>query len=317
MRCRRAFALLGVATWFAVVFADAAGGAVVVSLSGPTGTIGHQAVRVNQATTPATDALGVHHNSQPVLAPFMSPTGVGGRFANHPGVSPNEPFGIYAALDGAGAFSFSPTGTVRGLPSGTGSFGAPGMLLPTAAHTGVLPSDLALPGGTIAAGSTIYSDFAGLRVNLDSAADYWFDTAAGLEHRTYRGGTWSFFYQQGGSFIKFAEYVDVVELFQINWAAGTANIFWTATAIPVSDVILPASGTAFGAAVVNVAGFLDNELVSPFVSFYGQFPGQLNIAFDVENARAVPEPASAALMMIGIGLLGVRRCGRMRTSLGC
>jgi hypothetical protein len=262
---------------------------VSVALSSTNGTIAHGSVRVNSGQIGGGSAYASYYNSLPVVAPFQSATGAGGRFATYPG-SGSSPFFIYARLDGAGAFSFTQTGTTLGVPSGNGTFTDPGTYLPTAAHIGTLASPLFLPSGTVlAGGTTIYSDYADLRVDLNDPASYWLDSATGTEHRTYRAGRWSFFYQNAGTFVKFAEYADVTQSFLINFGTGAVTGTWTATPLPIAGFSLPATGSSSVAEAINTTGILDNEKVSPFTGFYGRFPNSLQITFDVEGVTVAED----------------------------
>lgn len=271
---------------------------VNVAMYGPNGTIGHGAIRVSTGTFSGT--YGTYYNAQPILTPFMNSSGVGGRYATHPvgGLAV-----AYSRITGAGAFEFVPDGTFHGaLPRGTGVFSAPGTHLPTAAHSGTLPSTVNLPNGTvIPAGTQILSDFAGLEMDYNNAADYWMSTGPNIEHRVYRNGTWGFYYDQGGgSFVQFAGYTNVTVQMTVNWGTGVVDANWSGTPTAVNGILLPATGTASSSDPVDSDGILNNEMVSPIEGLYGRFPGGLTFSFDVQGATHVPEPGSLALLLAAV-----------------
>ena len=280
---------------------------ISVSFQAPAngGLVAHEAIRVSTDTF--TNTVG--YNSKPVLAPFQAADGTGGRYAVHPDATLVNLDFSYMALDGAGAFAFNQTGTTSfsgfPYPYGSGTFSAPGTGLPLAAHTGQLSSALALPNGlNLAAGTTLYSDLAGFHADYNDPASYWYDNATHIEHRTYKGGTWAFFYEDpasAGTYRTLAEYHNVVFDWQINFRTGVLTNSWTGTPVAVNGLILPTSVSGYGlTSPINTTGVLSNELTSPFTGFYGTFRDTFNIAFDVDNAQVVPEPSSLALVAIAM-----------------
>jgi hypothetical protein len=316
---------LRTALWLALISGGlvqpSTAGPITVSFTAPLngGLVAHEAIRVSSDTF--TNTIG--YNSKPVLAPFLAADGVGGRYAVHPDAAAVNLDFSYMALDGAGAFTFNQSGTTLfsgfPIPYGAGAFSAAGSGLPLAAHTGQLSTALVLPNGlTLAAGTTLYSDLAGFHADFNDPASYWYDSGSHIEHRTYTGGKWAFFYEDPdspGSYQKLAEYHDVVFDWEINFLAGTLSNTWTGIPVAVDGLILPASVSGYGlTSPINTTGILSNELTSPFTGFYGRFRDTYNITFDVDNAKvvsAVPEPASLALFAVGgLAMLARRRIGR-------
>jgi hypothetical protein len=273
------------------------------------GVIAHEAIRVSHDTF--TNTIG--YNTKPLLAPFRAADGTGGRFAVHPDAVFANLDWNYMALDGAGAFTFNPNGTMTfngvSVPKGSGTFLSAGTRLPLAAHSGQLSTALQLPNGpTLAAGTMLYSDLAGFHADYNNPADYWYDSTTNIEHRTYTGGTWGFYYEDptaAGSFLTLAEYHDVVSDFEINYRTGMVTNSWTGTPVAANGLILPGSVTGYGlTSPINTTGVLSNELTSPFTGFYGRFGDAFNMSFDIDNAQVVttqtvPEPASLVLFLIG------------------
>lgn len=320
---RKSRARVWIVLWVALIGCGlgkpSAAGMVTVSFQAPAngGLIAHEAIRVSNDNF--TNSVG--YNTKPVLAPFRAADGTGGRYAVHPDASLVNLDFSYMALDGAGAFAFNQTGTTSfsGFPYayGTGTFSAPGTGLPLAAQTGQLSSALALPNGlTLAAGTTLYSDLAGFHADYNDPDSYWYDSTTHIEHRTYRGGKWAFFYEDpaaAGTYRTLAEYHDIDFAWQINFRTGVLTNSWTGTPIAVNGLILPASVSGYGlTSPLNTSGVLSNELTSPFTGFYGKFRDTFNIAFDVDNAQVVPEPSSLFLLLVGgVAVLAQRR---MRTT---
>ena len=297
--------------------------AVTVSFSGTNSLVAHGGVRVSS------DTFGVgYYDSAPILAPFVSPLAGSVRYAHHPANDIGVNLDVnYLMLDGAGSFQLTPSGTASSFSFGaldnfTGLRLAPGALLPAAAETGTLPAAIALPNGTtIPAGTTIYSDFAGLVVDQNDPADYWYDAATNTEHRTLAGGTWSFFFEDTaapGTFRKFAELADVTSAFELDWANGTLHSTTTGRSVPVSDVILPTSFSNFGFGLLNVAGVVTNETTlvdssTVYAGLYGLFSINGTVTFDVDHAVLVPEPNGfTSLSAAGLGLAWMWLFGRGR-----
>ena len=288
-------------------------GLITVSFQAPLngGVIAHEAVRVSNDTF----TNSIDYNTKPLLAPFMAADGTGGRYAVHPDASVANLDWNYMALDGVGAFTFTPSGTTTfdGLawPIGTGTFLSAGASLPLAAHIGQLSSELQLRNGVVlAAGTTLYSDLAGFRADYNNSADYWYDGTTNIEHRTYRGGSWGFFYEDptaAGSFLTLAEYHDVVSDFEINYRTGMVTNSWSGTPVAANGLILPGRVTGYGlTSPINTTGVLNNELTSPFTGFFGRFGDAFTMSFDIDNAQVVPEPTSLVLFVMGgLVLIGV------------
>jgi hypothetical protein len=276
---------------------------MIVDFNGAQGTVGHQGVRVHSGTFGGGGMFATNFNTLSVFAPYQNPGGVGGRYASHPeGVAVS-----YLALDGIGAFEFTSTGGIDpllGLPYGTGTVFPPGSHLPVAAQTGVLPGNLWLPNGTqLTSGTTIYADFTGLVADAFAPVDYWYNSATRTESRTFRDGTWSFYYDAGGgSFAKFAEYQDVSLTYLTHFSTLGVTINWSGTSVPISGVILPALGTSSAVGPFSGVGVMTNEL-NPYAGVFGRFDIPLSIDFDVANAQFVPEPSSLALLGCGASFL--------------
>jgi hypothetical protein len=268
------------------------------------GVIAHEAVRVSNDTFTNT----IDYDTKPILAQFKMADGTGGRYDVHPDTSVINLDWNYMALDGAGAFTFNPAGTTTfsgmPFPIGTGTFASAGTNLPLAAHAGQLSTALQLPNGpTLAAGTALYSDLAGFHADYNNSANYWYDSATNIEHRTFTGGTWGFFYEDpsaAGSYLTLAEYHDVVFDFEISFRTGAVTTSWSGTPVAANGLILPGSVTGYGlTSPINTAGVLSNELTSPLTGFYGRFGDAFTMSFDVDNAQVVPEPSSLALFAIG------------------
>ncbi len=289
--------------WACLASSPAAHAEVIVNFTTTNGWIYHGGQRVNGNSLPGQfGPIATHFNQQPVKAPFLSPTGEGGRYASHPFYAVNATW-FYSRLDGAGTFQFSQTGTVPVLsparPQGNGSFGAMGSQLPTAGMTGILPSALALPTGlTLPQGTLLYADFSGLTADFDNPAQWWYDAASQTQHQVYSGGQWAFYFDNGaGGFDVLAEYEDVTLAAEFRLGAGTAQYTWTATPVVTNDLILPlTAGFMGGSALIPISGVINEELVSPTVGFFSSAGQSLTFAFDVDNATAVPEASTVTLL---------------------
>lgn len=300
---------LGLLLFVAATGQPASAELITVSFQAPVngGLIAHEAIRVSGDTF----TNSVDYNSKPVLAPFRAANGVGGRYSVHPDAAAVNLDFSYMALDGAGAFEFNRTGTTSfngvSVPIGTATLSPAGTRLPLAAHVGQLSGTLVLPNGvTLAAGTTIYSDLAGFRADYSDAASYWYDSATQIEHRTYTGGTWAFFYQDpesAGTFVTLAEYRDVIFDWEINFRAGSLTNSWSGTPVATNGLILPGSVSGYGLTTpINTTALLSNELTTPYTGFYGTFRDAFSFSFDTDQAElvsAVPEPSALVLISMG------------------
>lgn len=301
---------------------EAVSAPIVVSFFGEEGTVGHEAILVNPETQAAGPAFW---DDLPLILPFTGPTSstryTGDHPANAGGVVTG---GAYTRLDGTGAVSIVPTGTSTpygpgSLPNANITIDGAGAHLPTAAHTGALPSDLNLPGGvSLPSDTVIHSDFDNLVVDFNDAASYYYDSTTGHEHRIYRGGNWVFSYEDpmaSGVFQPLAAYTDVEVALDIDFATLEVFSTWEATpvAIPGVNVLLPATGTSMGNAI-DTTGFLLNE-TPDFAGLYGVFDGEFDLAFDIDNATSVPEPSSLALLGLCAFGFGRYRYRRRRQSI--
>jgi hypothetical protein len=286
--------------------------AVTVAFSGTNSLIAHGAVRVSS------DTFGpAFYDSAPLLAPFVSPLAGSARNAYHPANDLGVNLDVnYLMLDGIGGYQRTPTGASTSFSFGsldnfTGTRLAPGALLPTAAETGALPAALALPNGTaIPAGTTIYSDFVGLVIDQNDPASYWYDAATNIEHRTAKGGRWSFFYEDlvlPGTFHEFAELADVTSSFDLDWVNGTLASTTVGNPVPVANVLLPTTFSTLGFGLLNVEGVISNETTlvdstTDYAGLYGVFSFGGSVTFDVDHALLLPEPSSL-FTALGFGLL--------------
>lgn len=289
---------------------------VVVDFTSDAGWIFHGAHRVNDRPLNGFGALSTHYNNQPVFAPFRSPDGVGGRYANHPG-HPTNPTGFFGSLDGAGGFQFTPTGSFGSITSGSGLFSTYGSNLPAAAMSGILPVDLNLPNGlSLATGTTILADFSGLRADFNDPSQWWYDENTQTGHLTYTGGSWGFYFESSpGSYSALATFGDVHLTSSFNYATNTNTLQWTATPQLTGGLILPTTGLFDGGTsiLLPIAGVLNEEMVSPTVGIFGRGSFTMPFRFDVENAT-VPEPTAFMLCSPAFLFLMVTRRQRAARS---
>jgi hypothetical protein len=285
------------------------------------GNVSHGAVRVG-TTTVSPDGIG--YNSAPQLRPFVQGTST--RSTTYPTNSLFAATWSYLRSTGRGAVTITPTGTNSQIggasyANSNATFGAPGTNMSAAAYRTALSSEVALPTGVVLpAGTWVYSDYAGLEVNHNSSANYWFNSAANTEFRLYEGGVSAFFYESTpGNYVKFAEYNNVSLGQTINWSTGAASYTYSANAVAVDGWIIPATFTFAPITVVlNSEGRL-NETTSPYLGMYGAAHiGNLIANFDFANAidaTVVPLPAAAwgGLMLMGLVLTRRRRSEAARS----
>lgn len=260
-------------------------------------------------------------DSRPDILPFTGP-GLGAvRYTG------NSPVNVYYGtnLVAGHATRISGVGTAIATASGgtTSVFGSPltnysltmdpsGSHLPTAGLVGQLAGALSLPNGfTLASGATIYADFYNFVLDYNKPSDYWFDNTTGLMHQVYEGGSIDFYYNNGGSYERFASYIGCSLNNTVNYQANTtATQFNIGTGVPVGNVIVPLSITStniFGA--VQTTGIIPAQLaVSPYIGLFGRYTTAWNVAFNGDAATIVPEASS--VLIVGtclLGCLGSRR----------
>lgn len=221
-------------------------------------------------------------NSRPVFAPFTSPDPGASRMT---GNYPNS-VAVAGALDGSG------TSVAERIGGTTTAFGyaynnyaltesAPGVRLPNAAGTGTLSATIVLADGTIIpAGTRVFLDLQGYRLDPNKPADLWHDQSSGITTQIYEGGTADFYYYDPSAlnstglpqgYRRFASYTNASVTGLNNYVANTNSYAWSGTPAPVAGSILPAQSSISSSNAIGI-GFsvLPAELnaTDPYLGFF-------------------------------------------------
>lgn len=214
--------------------------------------------------------------------------------------------GVYTEISSTDAFDFT-TGDDTGHAGSSNNFAAVTAPGHGFSSLGVTADD----------SNPVWVSLSGFVMNTGAASDYYFDTGANVEHRTYRGGTIMFYEQTGvGVFSEIFAFQNVVLGIDIDWTATLANA--PDQILSTIDSATPWSGPSGTLPLVDIAmqGSYGEDPVKASGSTtegrYGiwEVTGNTWTFETVTTGGEVPVPSTLLLALLGLISLSLKRSAK-------